>query len=68
MYETDKYVYIFQHFETMRYFAKNIFKNKINLDEADKAQIALLNDLLDFKKGTRPRDIYREKKAKEKYC
>ena len=61
VYETDKYVYNFQQFEAITSFTKNIFYNKINLDEADKAQIDLLNDFLDFQKGARARDIKNKK-------
>ena len=57
VYETDKYVDNFQQFEAITSFTKNIFYNKINLDEADKAQI----DFLDFQKGARARDIKNKK-------
>ena len=36
-----KYVYNFQQFETVRYFAKNIFAGKFTLNDADKDQIVM---------------------------
>ena len=36
IHKTNKYVYNFQQFETIRSFAKNIFANFIILDNADK--------------------------------
>ena len=43
-----KIIYNFQNFETIRSLTKNIFYSKINLDDADQAQINLLNDLFRF--------------------
>ena len=61
VYQRDKYVYNFQQFETIRSFAKTIFASKITLDNADKDQSDLLNDFVDFKKETKPRNT--EKKS-----
>ena len=36
VYETDKYVYNFQHYETIRSFAKYIFDPKIALENTNK--------------------------------
>ena len=49
VYETDRYKYNFQQFETIRSFAKNIYVGKITLDDADKTQSDLLNEFPDFK-------------------
>ena len=38
VYETDKYVYNFQHYETLRSFAKYIFDHKIILENTNKDQ------------------------------
>ena len=42
LYETNKYVYNFQQYKTIRTFASNILR-KITLNDADKNQIELLN-------------------------
>ena len=49
VYETDKYVYIFQQYKRIRSFTKNILPRKINLVHADKSEINLLNEFLNFK-------------------
>ena len=41
IYETHKYVYNFQQYNTIRAFASNVLR-KINLNDADKDQIELL--------------------------
>ena len=45
-YETDKYVYNFQQFETIRSFGKIIFRCKINLNDAKKDHTDLLNKIV----------------------
>ena len=57
VYETDKYVYNFQHYETIRSFAKYIFDHKIALENTNKDQNDLFNGFIDFKKGTSLKDI-----------
>ena len=42
IYKTKKYLYNFQHFETIRSFANKIFAGKITLDDLNKDQIDLL--------------------------
>ena len=54
VYEADKYVYNFQHYEKIRYFGKNIFARKIILDNV---QSDLINHCADIKKGMDLRDI-----------
>ena len=41
-YETKKYIYDFQQYETIRSFGDNIYDNKINIDEAEIDQSNLL--------------------------
>ena len=41
---------------------KNIFVRKFTLDDADKGQSEVLNDFVEFKEGTKAKDI--DKKAK----
>ena len=60
VYETDKYVYNFQQYETIRSFGKYIFAGKITLDNADKDQSNLLNEFIDSNKTTKPRDKKRK--------
>ena len=36
---------------------KNIFVRKITLDDADKGQSEVLNDFIEFKEGTKAKDI-----------
>ena len=47
----------------IRSFTKNIFDGTITLNNADKEQIHLLIEVLEFNKNTKPRDV---KKKKEK--
>ena len=54
IYKSNKYVYNFQQFETIKSFAKNILACKIALDD-DKYQSNLLHEIVDFKKNTKPR-------------
>ena len=39
IYKTDKYIYNFHHFKTIRTFGRNIQNHKITIDEADKDKI-----------------------------
>ena len=47
-------------------FCKNFIAGKITLDNVDKDQSDLLNDFIDLKKRTNPRDRER-KKSKKRY-
>ena len=42
MKQINIYIYNFYHFETIRYFAKNIFSGKITLDDVNKDQANLV--------------------------
>ena len=42
------YIYGFQQFETIRSFGDNIYIGKINIDEAEKNQSNLLENLAEF--------------------
>ena len=57
VYETEKYVYNFQQYETTSSFAKENLAGKITLDNADKDQSDLLIYLKDFKKETKRKYI-----------
>ena len=61
MYEINKYVHKFQQYETITSLAKNILGSKITLDDADKDQSDLLNELVDFQKEAKPRNKKKRK-------
>ena len=63
IYETRKYVYNFQQFEAIRLFAKNMFADKITLNNADKHQSDLLIQIVDLNKDTNLRRIKRKKRG-----
>ena len=42
------YIYGFQQFETIRSFGDNMYIGKINIDEAEKNQSNLLENLAEF--------------------
>ena len=54
-----------QQFETIRTFGKNICAGKITLNNADKDQINLLLEIIDFNKNTKPRNSSNKKNKKE---
>ena len=54
-YETNRYVYDFQQFETIRYFGDSIYTGKISIDEAEIDQTNLLDNIVDFNNKSRPR-------------
>ena len=45
-YQTDKYVYNFQEFETRRYFAKNICEGKVILNNVGEDKVIFCLKLL----------------------
>ena len=57
IFETKKYAYNFQKFETLRSFAKNIFSGKTTLKNVDEAQCNLLVEIIGFNKNTKARDF-----------
>ena len=61
IYEARKYVQNLQQFETIRSFSKNVFADKITLNDADKDQGDLLVEVIDFSKDTKPRNIKSKK-------
>ena len=65
VYETDKFVYHFHQYETIRSTTKITFAVKITLINAEKNQNNLLDNLIDFNKRIKPR--VKEKKPKKSY-
>ena len=54
-YETSKYIFDFQKFQTIRSFGDSIYNNKINIREAKMKQVILLVIILDFRDKSRPK-------------
>ena len=54
-YETSKYLYDFQQFQTIRSFGDNICIGKVSISEADKKQSNLLTSILKLNNKARPR-------------
>ena len=61
-YETNKYVFDFQRFATIRSFGESIYNGKIKIDEAEMKQTNLLENIMNFSNKSRPRS----KKEKDK--
>ena len=61
LYEINKYVHNFQQYERITSIAKNILGGKITLDDTDKDQSDLLNELVDFQKEAKPRNKKKRK-------
>ena len=53
-YETKKYVYDFQQYETIRSFGESIYTGKINIDEVEMDQTNLFKKLIELDRS-RPR-------------
>ena len=61
-YESDKYIFDFHQYDTIRSFGDNIFTDKINIDEAEMDQTNLLKNWEQFSENSKPRT----KKDKDK--
>ena len=61
-YETNKDVYNFKQFKTIRPFAKNIFARQVTLNKGDKDHSNLLREIGDFNKKTEPRHLSKKSK------
>ena len=62
--ETNKYIYDFQQFKTIRSFGDNIYAGKINIGAAEMNQSNLLENMVEFNNKTRPK---KKKGKKKKY-
>ena len=56
VYKASGNTYDFRNFQTIRTFAKYIYEGEISLEEADKNQSDLLNEIKDFSDKTRPKN------------
>ena len=54
-YETKKYIFDFQRYETIRFFGDNIYTGKLNIDEAEMYESNLLKNLKEFSEKSTPR-------------
>ena len=54
-YETNKHLYDFQQFETMRSFGDSIYTGKININVAERDQSNLLENMVEFHNKARPK-------------
>ena len=66
LYKANGNTYGFRKFNTIRTFGKNIYEVKINLEEADKDQLDLLNEIKKFSEKTRPKGC--KKRQENKNC
>ena len=64
VYKSNKNTYDFRKFQTIKNFAKDIYDGKVTLEEADKKQSDLINEINDFINKTRPKN-YKKKQEKE---
>ena len=69
-YDAGEYRYDFRKFNTIRTFGEDIYNGKITLEEADKDQSDLADNINKFIKETRPKkyDKKQEKKIVTKTC
>ena len=64
IYKTNEYTYSFKNLKTKKTFGRDIYEDKITLEEAEKYQTDLLVEIMSFRKNTKPKG--QEKKEKEK--
>ena len=64
IYETNKYMYSFKNFQTIKTFGRDIYEGKITLEKANEYQFSLLAEIMDFRKNTKPRSEEKNKKKK----
>ena len=62
-YKTNKYLYDFQKFETLRSFGDSIYSSKISIDEAGMDQTNILENMVKFNNESKPKT--KEGKAKK---
>ena len=63
IYKTNKNTYNFKNSQTIRTFGDDIYNGEITLEEANKSQEKLMNEIDKFNKRTRPKND--EKKAEK---
>ena len=63
IYSASEYTYDFRNFKTIRTFGGNIYDGEITLEEADKNQSDLVNEIENLSDKTRPKN-YMKKQEK----
>ena len=64
IYKSNKNTYDFRRFQTIRTFGEDMYDSKITLEEADKDQLDLTNEIENFNNKTRLKN-YNKKQEKE---
>ena len=54
-YKKNKYLFVFEQFETIRSFGDSIYSDKINIDEAELDQTNLLENMVKFNNKSKPK-------------
>ena len=65
LYRASEYTYSFQNFRIIRAFGRDIYNDEITLKEADEDQASLLNEIMNFRDKTKPKDEEKKKKKKD---
>ena len=63
-YETNECTYSFKNFQTRKTFGRDIYEDKISIEEIDEYQKDLLVKIMSFKKNTKPRSQERKQEKK----
>ena len=63
IYETNRYAYSFEDFQTIKTFGRYIYEGKITIEEANEYETDLLTEFMNFRKNTEPRN---QEKKQEK--
>ena len=62
VYKSSNNTYDFRKFQTIKNFFKDMYDGKITLEEADKNQSDLINEINDFIDKTRPKSYIKNRK------
>ena len=66
-YETNRYKFVFQRFETLRSFGDSIYNGKVRIDEAEMEQTNLLENIVNFSNKSKPRSKRDKDKKQNTY-
>ena len=64
IYETNEYTYSFKNFQTIKTFGRDIYEDKITIEEANEYQTDLLAEIINFRKKTKLKS-HEKKQEKE---
>ena len=65
IYKAKNESYSFKNFRTIRVFGKDIYNGMITLEEADKYQSSLVNEINRFNSSTRPKTLEKRQNKKD---